>query len=177
MEGPGYTAKLALSPKYYVVSNLGNTQSDKVVDAVEEKTLSNATATAGSKELSVTGAYNYYIGYATAIPADTVDAESNPVYATSSIKALKTFSGWISSSGNSITNGGTLPAGKTMCICVPSSYKLSSIMNGFDLESAESFTQTTATYELADKTTVTYSIYSMSSAADWKFKTIKLVKA
>lgn len=177
MEGPGYTAKLAASPEYYVVSNLGNTQSDKVVGAVEEKTLSNAAATAGTKELSVTGAYNYYIGYATAIPADTVDAESNPVYATSSIKALKTFSGWISSSGNSITTGGTLPAGKTMCICVPSSYKLSSIMNGFDLESVESFTVTTATYELADKTTVTYSIYSMSSAADWKFKTIKLVKA
>lgn len=177
MEGPGYTAKLAESPEYYIVSNLGNTQSDKVVGAVEEKTLSNATATAGSKELSVTGAYNYYIGYATAIPADTVDAEGNPVYATSLIKALKTFSGWISSSGNNITTGGTLPAGKTMCICVPSSYKLSSIMNGFDLESVESFTQTTATYELADNTTVTYSIYSMSSAADWKFKTIKLVKA
>lgn len=177
MEGPGYTAKLAGSPEYYVVSNLGNTQSDKVVEAVEEKTLSNSTATAGSKELSVTGAYNYYIGYATAIPADTEDAESNPIYATSSIKALKTFSGWISSSGNDITTGGTLPAGKTMCICVPSSYKLSSIMNGFDLESVESFTKTTATYELADNTTVSYSIYSMSSAADWKFKTIKIVKA
>ncbi len=64
-----------------------------------------------------------------------------------------------------------------MCIAVPSHYVLESIMNGFDLESKDSFATSSVKYKLGDGTYQDYTIYSMNSAADWNFKTIKLKKA
>lgn len=168
MSGPGHSGKIVSSPEYFIVSNLGNTQSDKKVNAIDEVTFNITAATEGTKTLSVTGAYKYYIGYAKAIPTDTTGIKG--------LNELITPS-WCSNSGNTISTGGTLPAGNIMCICVAPGYKLSSIMNGFDLESVGSFSTSTATYKLADESEVTYTIYSMSSAADWNFKTIKIVKA
>lgn len=167
MSGPGHSGKIVASPEYYVISNLGNTQSNKVVSAVNQVNLTNETANEGTKTLTVTGAYYYYIGYAASVPTD-----KDGIVALTNIPK-----DWCSSSGNEITTGGTLPAGKTMCICVPSTYKLSSILNGFDLESVGSFSTSTVSYELADKSSVNYTIYSMYSAADWNYKTIKLAKA
>lgn len=173
MSGPGHTGVIAASPDYYIVSNLGNTDSSKKVAAVAKSTPSIATATAGSKSLSVTGGYKYYIGYAASKPATTAD-----------IKKLTTFSGWVD---NPITKGdnsaviGTLPAGNVMCIAVPSTYQLESITNTLGSESKGSFDTTaspayTVKYELADNTTVDYTVYNMESGADWEYKYIKISK-
>lgn len=165
MEGPGHSGVAPSSPVYYIVSNLGNTQSDKFVASVEEKSFNIESATAGSASLSVTGAYKYYIGY-----ADTVPTTSDE------IKALTTHSGLMTSATTTISAGGTLPAGKTMCICVPSTCSLNSILNGFDLESKDSFSASTVTYVLPNNEELSYTVYAMGSAADWNYKTIKLSK-
>lgn len=173
MSGPGHTGVIAASPDYYIVSNLGNTDSSKKVAAVAKSTPSIATATAGSKPLSVTGGYRYYIGYASAKPTTTAE-----------IKKLTTFTGWVA---NPITKGdnsaviGTLPAGNVMCIAVPSTYQLESITNTLGSESKGSFDTTaspayTVKYELDDKTTVDYTVYNMESGADWEYKYIKISK-
>ena len=178
MEGPGHSGKIVESPAYYIVSNLGNTDSAKVVAKVSEKTFSNTTATAGSNTLTVTGAFKYYIGYVDTVPTDIAVEGDTTNHATTAIKAMNNLApNWCSASGNTISTGGTLPAGKNMCIAVPSHYVLSSIMNGFDLESKDSFTSSTVKYKLADGTFQDYTIYSMNSAADWKFKTIIINKA
>lgn len=57
MEGPGHKGTIPSSPKYYVVSNLGNAKSTLSVAAQSYKSFDLSTATAGSKELSVTGSY------------------------------------------------------------------------------------------------------------------------
>lgn len=173
MSGPGHSGVIAASPDYYIVSNLGNTDSTKKVAAVAKATPSVATATSGTKSLSVTGGYKYYIGYAAAKPTTTAD-----------IKKLTTFSGWIA---NPVTKGdnsaviGTLPAGNVMCIAVPSTYQLESITNTLGSESKGSFDTVaspayTVAYELADKTTVNYTVYNMESGADWDYKYIKISK-
>ena len=173
MSGPGHTGVIAASPDYYIVSNLGNTDSSKKVAAVAKSTPSIATATAGSKRLSVTGGNRYYIGYASAKPTTTAE-----------IKKLTTFTGWVA---NPITKGdnsaviGTLPAGNVMCIAVPSTYQLESITNTLGSESKGSFDTTaspayTVKYELDDKTTVDYTVYNMESGADWEYKYIKISK-
>ena len=173
MSGPGHSGKIASSPVYYIVSNLGNTKSDKKVDAVAESTPSIATATAGSAELTVTGAYKYYIGYAASKPESTAD-----------IKKLATFSGWMANPiehGNNTSVVGTLPAGNVMCIAVPATYQLESITNTLGSESKASFNTTdspayTVQYELADGTKVDYTVYNMKSGADWEYKYIKISK-
>jgi hypothetical protein len=173
MSGPGHKGKIALSPVYYIVSNLGNTASDKKVNGVSAATPSVTSATAGSKELTVTGSFKYYVGYVASKPQTTDD-----------IKKLTTFTGWVA---NPIEHGsnsaviGTLPAGNIMCIAVPATYQLESITNTLGSESKASFDTTaspayTVAYELADKSTVDYTVYNMSSGADWEYKYIKISK-
>ena len=173
ISGPGHSGVIAASPDYYIVSNLDDTDSAKKVAAVAKSTPSIATATAGSKSLSVTGGYKYYIGYVSAKPTTTAD-----------IKKLATFSGWISdpiTKGDNSSVIGTLPAGNVMCIAVPSTYQLESITNTLGSESKGSFDTVaspayTVKYELADKTTVDYTVYNMESGADWEYKYIKISK-
>jgi hypothetical protein len=173
MSGPGHSGVIASSPDYYIVSNLGNTASDKKVAGVAEATPSIASATAGSSTLSVTGGYKYYIGYAATKPSTTAD-----------IKKLTTFSGWIADPTTHGSNSaviGTLPAGNTMCIAVPSTYQLESITNTLGSESKASFDTTaspayTVEYELADSSKVNYTVYNMASGADWEYKYIKISK-
>lgn len=173
MSGPGHSGVIAASPDYYIVSNLGNTDSSKKVGAVAKSTPSIATATSGSSSLTVTGGYKYYIGYAASKPATTAD-----------VKKLTTFTGWIANpiiKGDNSSVIGTLPAGNVMCIAVPSTYQLESITNTLGSESKGSFDTAaspayTVKYELADKTTVDYTVYNMESGADWEYKYIKISK-
>lgn len=167
MEGPGHKGSVAASPVYYIVSNLGNTQSDKFVAAQDAKEFSIENATANSKTLSVTGAYKYYVGHAAAIPASSDD-----------IKALNVYSGFLTGTSVSLA-GGTLPAGNNICIAVPSAWDCTSIVNGFDLESVESLKKQTPAvvdYVLPNNETVEYTVYWMNSGADWVYKSIKLSK-
>lgn len=165
MEGPGHSGVAAASPIYYIASNLGNTISTKFVAAKDEELFDIETATAGTASLTVTGAYAYYIGYASSVPTTSDE-----------IKALNEFVGLLSGSSVTIADGGTLPAGKSMCICVPTAYKLNSILNGFNLESKDSFGETNVMYKLPNNVEVEYTIYAMSSAADWNYGAIVLSK-
>jgi hypothetical protein len=68
-----------------------------------------------------------------------------------------------------------------MCIAMPSTYQLESITNTLGSESKASFNTTespayTVSYELSDKSTVEYTVYNMSSVADWDYKFIKISK-
>lgn len=176
MSGPGHQGSVASSPKYYIVSNLGKTDKTKYyVDAVASSNPSQLAATSGTGSHTVKGNYKYYVGYAASKPTTTSD-----------IKKLTTFTDWMS---NSITKGssssktpiGTLPDGNIMCIAVPSTYKLKSIINKEGFESSGSFDTTaspayTVKYELADKSTVDYTVYNMSSIGDWGYVYFEIVK-
>ena len=76
IEGPGYEGTIPASPKYYVVSNLGNAKSSIAVDAQEAKPISNTNATAGSAEKTVTGKY-YNIYQMSATPGITAVTKSS----------------------------------------------------------------------------------------------------
>lgn len=149
---------------HYGCSNTGKTSEDYKSEAVAAITSLTANAVTNSASKSFTGAYKYYIGYAAAVPT-TSDG----------IKGLTALinPGWITKDGTTtVSGGGKLPAGNVMVVAVPSSYALDSIMNGFDLESKDSFKSTTVEYELPSGAKVNYSVYAMESAADWNFKTI-----
>ena len=149
---------------HYGCSNTGKTSEDYKSDAVAAITSLTANAVTNSTSKSFTGAYKYYIGYAAAVPT-TSDG----------IKGLAALvdPSWITKGGTTtVSKGGKLPAGNVMIVAVPSSYALDSIMNGFDLESKDSFKSTVVEYELPDGSKVNYSVYAMESAADWNFKTI-----
>ena len=76
IEGPGYEGTIPASPKYYVVSNLGNAKSNIAVNAQEAKPFKNTNATAGSAEKTVTGKY-YNIYQMSATPGITVVTKSS----------------------------------------------------------------------------------------------------
>ena len=180
MTGPVHTGTIAASPKYYVLSNKFNYKDVTGYFVAAQAANNNMTATVsnGSSTKTVTGAFYYYIGYVDAVPTNIPVTGDSENHATAAIKGLDDIAAnWCVSTGNTITTGGTLPGGKNMCIAVPSHYALDSIMNGFDLESKDSFTTTSVKYKLGDGTYQDYTIYSMNSAADWNFKTIKLKKA
>ena len=165
MEGPGHSGVAGASPAYYYASNLGNTNSAKFVAAKDEELFDIETATAGTASLTVTGAYAYYIGYASSVPTTSDE-----------IKVLNEFRGLLSGDSVTIADGGTLPAGNSMCICVPITYKLNSILNGFNLESKDSFGETNVMYKLPNNEEIEYTVYAMNSAADWNYGAIVLSK-
>jgi hypothetical protein len=180
MTGPVHTGTITASPKYYVLSNKFNYKdvAGYYVDAKAANNNMTATVANGTSTKTVTGAFYYYIGFVNTIPTNVSVTGDSEKHATEAIKSLNDIEAkWCVSTGNTITNGGTLPGGKNMCIAVPSHYVLDSIMNGFDLESKDSFATSSVKYKLSDGTYQDYTIYSMNSAADWNFKTIKIKKA
>ena len=173
MSGPGHKGTVASSPDYYIVSNLGNTKSDKKVASVSASTPSVATADSSSNSLSVTGAYKYYIGYAVTKPATTAD-----------IKKLTTFSGWATDKitvGDGTSIAGTAPGGNYMCIAVPPAYTLSSLIDGNNFQCKDAFNtvadpQYTVDYVLGDESSVAYKVYVMKGLSDFPYKYIEIVK-
>lgn len=159
-----YTGSCPALAPHYGCSNTGKTSED--YKSAEITAVNNivANAVTNSKTVTFKGAYKYYVGYAASVPVDGAG-----------IKAMTSLiaPSWITKGGTTtLSNGGTLPAGNTMVIAVPSSYSLDSIMNGFDLESVSSFATSTVEYQLANGSNVNYTVYSMASAADWNFKKI-----
>lgn len=159
-----YTGSCGALAPHYGCSNTGQTSEDYKSEEIAAVSPINASAVTNSASKSFTGAYKYYIGYAAAVPTT-----SEGIKGLASIVAP----GWITKGGTTtVSAGGTLPAGNSMVIAVPSGYALNSIKNGFDLESKDSFALSTVEYELPSGATVTYNLYAMASAADWNFKTI-----
>ena len=166
MTGPGHTGTQAGSPDYYIVSNLGNTKSDKKVDAVAERTITNKTATAGTSSLSVTGAYKYYVGAAQSVPSTSDE-----------IKALSTKTGLLdNTSGVNLTNVAT--GAGYLVIAVQEGYQLSSIKD--DLVGAEyvgDFSKVTdVAYELPSGSKVDYTVYYIQQANATTYKNITITK-
>ena len=139
---------------YYGCSNTGLTSEAYKSTGISAMDNVTSSSTSNSNSKSFTGAYKYYIGYE--LPTD--------------LKTLST-SGWLSDT-TTLSDGGTLPAGKTMVIAVPYNYSLDSILNGFDLESKDSFSTQTKSYTLPNNTNINYTVYTMYSAAEWKYKKI-----
>lgn len=149
---------------HYGCSNTGKTSEDYKSEEIAAVDNINANAVTANDTKSFTGAYKYYVGYAAAVPTTS-----------EGIKNMTTLlsPSWITKGGTTtLSAGGTLPAGNSMVIAVPSTYALDSIKNGFDLESKDSFATSTVEYELPSGAKVNYTLYSMASAADWNFKTI-----
>lgn len=63
MTGPGHQGTIVASPEYYACSNLGNTSEEHKVAGVEQKTVQANSPKQGTKSLSVTGKYKYFIGF------------------------------------------------------------------------------------------------------------------
>lgn len=173
MSGPGHKGKVAESPTYYIVSNLGNTKSDKKVNGVSASTPSIAAADSSSNSLSVTGSYKYYVGYSTSKPQTTAD-----------IKKLTTFSGWVSDTikiGDGSSIAGTAPGGNYMCVAVPPAYSLNSVVDANNFQCKDAFNTTadpqyTVDYVLADESTVAYKVYVCKGIGDFPYKYVEIVK-
>ena len=159
-----YTGSCGSLASHYGCSNTGKTSEDYKSEEIAAVDTINANAVTNTDTKTFTGAYKFYVGYAAAVPTTSDGIKGMTALISSS---------WITKGGTTtLSAGGTLPAGNNMVIAVPSSYALNSILNGFDLESKDSFATSTVEYELPSGAKVNYTLYAMSSAADWKFKTI-----
>lgn len=165
MEGPGHSGVAAASPAYYIVSNLGNTQSDKFVAAKDEQTFDITAATAGSASLTVTGARFMFWG--AHADFETLDSAKIRACANGGSKA---------SAAGTVTI--TIPESgvKQFYVALPSGRSLTKIYNTAAGESfgdiTASFTVDTAPitvavegangYEAAD-----YTVYYFNSGTSW----------
>lgn len=169
-----YTGDSSSLRSVYYASNLKTITSTNYTPNKVSETLTSTQKTSTEVIKTVNGRYKYYVGYVDSVPTDKAG-----------IVALNTFTGWITpSTGITITTGGTLPANKTIAIAVPTTgsssnslYKLSSILNGMNLESISSFSESTVEYVLADGKSITYTVYSMGTLADWVYGNITITKA
>lgn len=122
ISGPGHKGTVLASPEYFIVSNFGNTDSTKKVDAQVQQDLSNTSATAAYQEYKVTGRYKFFFGYtAKSVASEMTSAE---------IRALNgVASGWINPSGNTQIFGesGIKSNGTSIVIAVPNTYELKAV--------------------------------------------------
>lgn len=165
MEGPGHSGIAASSPVYYVVSNLGNTESTKFVAAKDEETFDIETATAGSADLTVTGAR--YMFWGAHADFETLDSAKIRAHANGGTKA---------SAATTVTIDVPESGVKQFFVALPSGRSLTKIYN---TAAGESFGDITASfnvdtepitvavegangYEAAD-----YTVYYFNSGTSW----------
>lgn len=137
--------------------------------AVLKDTKPNDIPLSSENSASVKAYYKYYIGFATTLPANTSD-----------IKKLTSYTNWLSSGNNTYTipSSGqiTCPSANYMVIAIPSTYKVTEIVNGFGTPAISEYTTTTVDYTLANNTTVEYTLYYKMHAAETKYNSIKFKK-
>lgn len=165
MEGPGHSGIAASSPVYYVVSNLGNTESTKFVAAKDEETFDIETATAGSADLTVTGAR--YMFWGAHADFEILDSAKIRAHANGGTKA---------SAATTVTIDVPESGVKQFFVALPSGRSLTKIYN---TAAGESFGDITASfnvdtepitvavegangYEAAD-----YTVYYFNSGTSW----------
>lgn len=85
ISGPGHKGTVVASPDYFIVSNLGNTDSTKKVAAQQQQDLSVATATAAYQEYTVTGYRNAFHGSKTS-PIEINSANIRALTPTNGVK-------------------------------------------------------------------------------------------
>lgn len=154
IEGPGHKGSIPASPKYYVVSNLGNAKSNLSVAAQDKKDFSVASATAGSAEKTVTGAY--YNMYQVVGSGSVKDMNSSSKSDSNSIavdKIYKTFGTVeeINITANTVSKVVILSKSKTVTAA-------EWISAGFSQDWIGNVTveSSAVDFELPDKTTVKY---------------------
>lgn len=155
----------------YGCSNLGKTEkADGTTYPSTEKaevTLTSTAVTSGAITINCVGAYKYFYGYPSAVPASKDD-----------IVALAN-KGFLSGTTLSITTAGTVPLGKYMVVAVPKGWKYTSFVNGMNLDDVSAFyTDTTEVdYTLDNGTKVTYSVHWCGPfGADTNYNSFKLTK-
>ena len=166
MSGPGHKGVVEASPAYYMVSNLGNTNENKVVASVAKADLSVATADSSYQSLTVTGRYRFYYGYPSSVPTSKTE-----------IVALANKS-FITSDTISVTTAGTVPVGKYMVAAAPEGFEYTSFVNGMGLDDVSAFYTATEVvdYELPNGTVVKYNVHwygPMGAATNYNSFTLK----
>ena len=167
ISGPGHKGKVVSSPEYFIVSNLGNTDSIKKVAAQEEQTLNVASATAASTTYTITGCYKYFLGYSTKQAYSDFDSES--------VRALTVKSGWISGQTQVVSATSSIKSnGTSIVIACPTKYQLKKITNGLGADILANFSSkgTVSVTTGAISTDYTVYVYPISNGAQVEFKDV-----
>ena len=170
--GPKGTCQFAEAPQYYVASNIG-TLSDEHMSPSEVLTTVNETTTpSNSKELSVTGAYKYFMGYSVNTTYDQFDSKS--------VREL-TKSGWITKGGTTIIVDDTAITsnGQSIVVACPSTYKLSKVQNGVGASILANFTSVGEVNVTTGSITTKYKVYvyPIENNTPVEFKNVTLTNA
>lgn len=167
ISGPGHKGKVVSSPEYFIVSNLGNTDSIKKVAAQDEQTLNVASATAASTTYTITGRYKYFLGYSTKQAYSDFDSAS--------VRALTVKSGWISGQTQVVSATSPIKSdGTSIVIACPTKYQLKKITNGLGADILANFSSkgTVSVTTGAISTDYTVYVYPISNGAEVEFKDV-----
>lgn len=170
ISGPGYTGRVPLSSAYYIVSNFGNTQSDKLVAEQSEQSL-DVNATSGTRTYTVTGNYKYFMGYSAKAGASEFTSED--------VRALAIKTGNVTPNGTTTIVGASevlTTDGTNIVIAIPSAYKVKSIQGGLGNDMLDTC-KNTGTVQVQTGTIQTeYTIYIVASSAALEFKNVTIGK-
>lgn len=173
IKGPGHKGVVDASPEYYIVSNLGNTDSVKKVDQQEQQSLSVTAATSASTVYTVTGAYKYFMGYSENTTVEEFDS--------SSIRALTVKTGNVTKDGSTtVVNATAIKSnGTSIVVACPKKYKLSGVTNGLGASILANFSVsgTVSVQTGTIQTDYTVYIYPITNGAQVEFKNMTLAKA
>lgn len=170
IKGPGHKGTVAASPDYYIISNLGNTDTGKKVAAQAQQDLSNTTATSATTTYTVTGAYKYFVGYSTNTAYTQFDS--------SSVRALTTKTGNLSSSTTVVGGTPTKSNGQSIVVTCPNTYELKQVQNGLGADIKANFSSvgevsvTTGTIQ----TPYTVYVYPITNGAVVEYKNLIIGK-
>lgn len=173
IDGPGFSGTVVSSPDYYIVSNLGNTQSDKKVAAQAQQDLSNAKAIQGKSTYTVNGRFKYFLGYSENTTYDQFDS--------SSIRALTVKTGNITPNGTTtVVDANAIKSdGHSIVIACPNKYKLATVSNGLGADILANFSSVgevnVTTGEI--ETPYTVYVYPITNSAVVEFKNVTLAVA
>ncbi len=170
IKGPGHKGTVAASPDYYIISNLGNTDTAKKVAAQAQQNLSNTTATSATTTYTVTGAYKYFVGYSTNTAYTQFDSAS--------VRALTTKTGNLSSSTTVVGGTPIKSNGQSIVVTCPNTYELKQVQNGLGADIKANFSSvgevnvTTGTIQ----TPYTVYVYPITNGAVVEYKNLIIGK-
>lgn len=173
--GASYKGSVDEIPSYYIVSNLGKTQSDKKSTKVDAKTNATSNIPTNSTSFTVKGAYKYFMGYSTNITYDQFNSDS--------VRALTVKSGWITKDGTTTVvpaNGKIKSDGTSVVIACPTKYKLATVDSPVGPTSVLSAFSSVGTVNVNTGSVVTpYSVYvwPITSGTEVEFQNMTLAKA
>lgn len=172
ISGPGHRGKVPASPEYYIVSNLGNTDSEpsKKIEAQGEQNLSNANAAPSTKTYTITGVYKYFLGYSSNTEFSQFNSES--------IRALSAKIGDLSSITNVVGSTPISSNGSSIVIACPNMYELKTITNslGADIKPNFSSVGDVSVTTGAIQTQYTVYVYPITNGTVIEYKNLTIGK-